>query len=281
MLSPGLAGLRACWSGGVPRACRRLANVGLVFLFAVSTALAYDFSVLKPQGHVSDFAGVIDAARRTEIERYCALVRKNAGAEIAIAIIPTLHGEPVEDVANVIFRAWGVGAKDSNKGVLLLLAVRDRKSRLEVGYGLEPVIPDGYAGSVLREMRPALRAGHYGDAVTAAVSAIGGRIAQAGNIRLDPAALPRPSRSHPEPVPWVMLIGGAALLFLALFMGIGRRRRLRRRLGYGRGWIFPWGWAGAGYAARSGGGFGGYDSSDHFGGFGGGDSGGGGASSNW
>ncbi|MBM3795045.1 MAG: TPM domain-containing protein [Acidobacteria bacterium] len=64
------------------------------------------------------------------------------------------------DVANALYRAWGIGQKKSNEGALLLLARRERKSRLEIGHGLEPILPDGFSGSVLREMRPALRENH-------------------------------------------------------------------------------------------------------------------------
>jgi uncharacterized protein len=79
---------------------------------------------------------------------------------MALVTIATLEGEPIEDVANTIFRAWGVGQKGKNEGILLLLSIGDRRSRLEVGYGLEPILPDGLAGSILREMRPALRQGN-------------------------------------------------------------------------------------------------------------------------
>jgi uncharacterized protein len=257
---------------------------------ALGAAHAYDFSALKPQGRVSDFAGVVGAAQRAEIERYCADVEKATGAEIAVVLLPTLHGEPVEDVANLLFKTWGIGKKSKDNGVLLLLAVNDRRSRLEVGYGLEGDLPDGFAGSVLRQMRPALRAGHYGDAVNEAVHLIASRIAQAKDVRLDEESRPRPSRAHPEPVPWILLLGGGAIV---LALGADMRRR-RRRCGP-RGFSGWGGGAGAGWGAwvaadmlgrsmrggRSGGGFGGYDSSDRFGGFGGGDSGGGGASSDW
>ena len=67
--------------------------------------------------------------------------------------------EMIDEVANKLYIQWGVGKKTTNEGALFLFAIRDRKSRLEVGYGLEPYVPDGSAGDVLRAMRPALRAG--------------------------------------------------------------------------------------------------------------------------
>ncbi|HBY61468.1 MAG TPA: hypothetical protein DEH78_16725, partial [Solibacterales bacterium] len=79
--------------------------------------------------------------------------------------------EPIEDVANLLFRKWGMGAKEGRRGVLLLLAVQERRSRLEVGAGLEEALPEGSAGLVLREMRPALREEHYGEALLAGAQA--------------------------------------------------------------------------------------------------------------
>src|SRR4051794_36221220 len=91
-------------------------------LFAL-TAAAVDWGALKPQGYVSDFAHVIDGTSRAQLESYCATVERSTGAEMALVTLPSLQGEPVEDVANTIFRAWGVGKKGKNEGVLLLLGV--------------------------------------------------------------------------------------------------------------------------------------------------------------
>jgi len=246
-------------------------------MFAARLA-AYDFTALKPQGYVSDFAGVIDAAAKQQLEAYCARVKDSTGAEIALVTIPTLHGEPPEDVANVLYRAWGVGAKGKDEGVLLLLSVNDRRSRLEVGYGLEPVIPDGYSGSLLREMRPALRSQHYSDAFLVAARTLGERIASAKNVTIADAPRPRTHKQR-ESFPWpVVLPAGLFVLFLLSNRGRGGR-------GGGFPFFFPmgggWGGGTRGWGGSSHGGFGGYDSGGGFGGFGGGDSGGGGASSDW
>jgi uncharacterized protein len=258
-------------------------RAGILAGFLAFTAGAVDWKALKPQGYVSDFAQVIDAASRARIETYCASVERSTGAEIALVTVPSLEGEPVDDVANTIYRAWGVGKKGQNEGVLLLLSIQDRRSRLEVGYGLEPVLPDGFSGSILREMRPALREGKYGEAFAAAASTIGETVAKAKNTTIQERA---PRQSRPEPggeLPIGALVAGAVVLFL-IFRSRGPR-------GYGGG-----GGGGGGFLAgmilsnmlnrgswgsRGSGGFGGSDSGDSFGGFGGGDSGGGGASSDW
>ena len=190
---------------------------------------------------------------------------------------PRSRANPIEDVANRIFRAWGVGKKGENNGILLLLATGDRRSRLEVGYGLEPIIPDGFAGTVLRAMRPALSAGRYGEAFEAAADTMGSRIAQAKGVSID-ASLPK--REQPPPassdlLPFLVM-GGVFLLMLLL----ARRNRGRSRWGVFPPW-YMMGGSGGMWGGRSGGGFGGSDSGGGFGGFGGGDSGGGGASSSW
>lgn len=242
-----------------------------------ASAWGVDWKALQPQGYVSDFAGVVSADARPELERYCGEVERATGAQIALVTVPSLEGEPIEDVANTIFRGWRVGEKGKNTGIMLLLAIEDRRSRLEVGYGLEPYIPDGFAGSVLRAMRPALRQGDYGEALLAAAETIGTRIADAKGVRLGTGTARRTQPDTGQPVPWWLIAVGILILLLML-RGGGRRRR-----GGGGGFwpgLFLGHMMGGGWGGGSRGGFGGYDSGG-FGGFGGGDSGGGGASSSW
>jgi len=252
--------------------------------FAGSAGWAVDWKTLQPQGYVSDFANVVDASSRERIEAYCSEVERSTGAQIALVTIPSLEGEPVEDVASSIFRAWGVGRKAANNGILLLLAVGDRRSRLEVGSGLESVIPGDMAGGILREMRPALRKGDYGDALMAAAGTIGGAIAGAKHVAIH-SSLPR--KAHPQPgdwIPWPVIIGG--ILLAAWLMRAGGARGYSGYSGWGAGGLLPGLFLGSllargSWGSRGSGGFGGYDSGDGFGGFGGGDTGGGGASSDW
>jgi uncharacterized protein len=252
------------------KAFLRLCVVAVVCL---ASAFAIDFGALQPQGYVSDFAHVVDPAARSAIERYCSRVEQATGAQMALVTLDTLGGEPVEDVTNLLYRKWGVGQKGKNEGVLLLLVVRDHKSRLEVGYGLEPVLPDGSAGGLLREMRPALRESQYGEALAVAAQSLGTRIAAAKGVQI-PADSARRHRSRRElPVPGWMLLGGVILLIWLLMAGGGGPGGLLAGMFLGN----MMGRSGG----SGGGGFGGYDSGDSFGGFGGGDSGGGGASSDW
>jgi uncharacterized protein len=257
-------------------------RLALMVLWCASAGWAVDWKSLPAQGYVSDFARVIDAGTRQRLESYCAAVERASGVQIALVTIPSLEGEPIEDVANTIARAWGVGQKGRNEGLLMLLAIGDRRSRLEVGYGLEPILPDGLAGSVLREMRPALKQERYGEAMMAAAETLGATIAKAKNVSLD-QTLPRRVRpTRTDSIPWPVVAGG--LFFLALLFRRGRG-------GYGGGGGFGGGVLPAlilgnmmgrsSSGGRGSGGFGGYDSGDSFGGFGGGDFGGGGASSDW
>jgi uncharacterized protein len=256
-----------------------------LWLLAVLPAFAVDWKALKPQGYVSDFAGVVDAQNRSALEQYSASVEKATGAQLAFVTITTLEREPIEDVANDLFHAWGIGQKNQDNGVLLLLVIGDRSSRLEVGHGLEEILPDGFDGLLLDNMRPELRAGQYGPAMVTAAQAIGEAIAKAKNIKLPPPSAI--SSTHPRviqqrhDVPWMPILFGLFLFWLLL-------RSNSRGGGSGGGF-----WTGmllgnllndVSYGGRGGGGFGGYDSggnSGGFGGFGGGDSGGGGASSDW
>jgi len=256
-------------------------RLGLLLGLGAFAAQAADWKALQPEGYVSDYAGVIDAGARAQLEAYCAAVERATGAQMALVTVATLEGEPIEDAANAIFRNWGVGAKGGDEGVMLLLAIDESRSKLEVGYGLEAVLPDARDGDILREMSPALRDGRYGEAMMAAAQTIGEIVARAKNVSLSTNLSRTVRRTTFNSIPWPLVMGG--ILLLAWLMRAGGPR------GYG-------GWSGGGFlpgllmgnlmarstwGGRGSGGFGGYDSGDGFGGFGGGDSGGGGASGDW
>jgi uncharacterized protein len=269
---------------------RAIGKLKLALLFCfVSAAYAADWKSLKPQGYVSDFAGVVDAPTRAAIEDYAGRLQQATGAQLAFVVLPSLQGEPVEDVANDIFHAWGVGQKNEDNGAMVLLSVGDRKSRLEVGGGLGEAVPDSMAGLLLDDMRPALREGNYGAALLAAAQRLGDTIARSKGVAL---AAPQGEvhRVQPTPrdsIPWPIIFFGIFFLLMLLRRGGGGGRSGGGGGGFWSGMLLGSmlnsgrGWSGGG---RDGGGFGGYDSGGSgggFGGFGGGDSGGGGASSDW
>jgi len=251
-------------------------------LWLASAAWAVDWKSLQPQGYVSDFAGVVDAASKAQLETYAAAVERATGAQIALVTIPSLQGEPLEDVALNIARGWGVGRRGHNDGVLLLLAIGDRRSRLTVGTGLESVLASGLDGRVLREMRPALRKQAYGEALMGAAETIGSTVAVARRVHID-AHLSRRMRPGLANFPWPFVVFAVGELgFLGFLVTYGLRRAGGGRRAFRPANSFSPDLAGMlPSGTQSGGGFGGYDSSDSFGGFGGGDFGGGGASSDW
>lgn len=260
-------------------------------LFTLSTALAVpgcalDIKSLKPQGYLSDFSHVVDTASRAQVEAYSAAVEKATGAQMSFITLPSLDGDPIEDVSIDLFRQFGVGQKGKDNGVQLLLVTGDHRSRLEVGNGLEATLPDGLDGQILVDMRPQLQAGNYGAAILLAARRIGETVAQAQGVHIDAA---RPAVPAPEPapatetqIPWHLIFVGIVILFFLFRRGT----RGGPRGGGGVGGFLPGLLLGSmmGGGGGRGGGFGGFSgggSSGGFGGFGGGDAGGGGASSGW
>lgn len=135
-------------------------------------ALAYT-SPGSPKGHVNDFAGLLSEGARTTIESELSLFNASTSNEIAVAIVPNMGGDYIENYAVRLFEEWGVGKKDRDNGVLLMLAIEEREMRIEVGYGLEGALPDSLAQRILdNEMTPLLQKGDYDGAVSAGVRAI-------------------------------------------------------------------------------------------------------------
>jgi len=255
------------------------------FLLLLASAMAAtDWKSLKPQGYVSDFAGVIDAQSRAELEDYAARVEQGTGAQLAFVTVRSLEGEPIEDVTIDIFKAWGVGQKKKDNGAMLLLSIADRKDRLEVGGGLGGGITDGWSGLLLDDMRPSLREGQYGAAMIAAAVRLGEAIAKDQGVQIPPPqSYRRPRAVTRDSLPW-------PLILFAIFFIVSILRRGGGGYGGGgggggllTGMLLGSLLGGGGRGGRDGGGFGGFDGGGGggFGGFGGGGSGGGGASSGW
>jgi uncharacterized protein len=258
-----------------------LRAAALVALLSTS-GFALDTSKLQPRGYVNDFAGAMDARSAEALEAYCGNVEKATGAQMAIVLVKSLEGDPIEDVANRLYRQWGIGKKGKDEGILLMLAIQDHKQRAEVGYGLEPIIPDGYAGGVLRGIRPILRQGNYGGALLAAAEQFGSRIAESKGVAIPNAPqAPRDTGGGAPSFPIGLIFFGIIVLIMIVrgltggggggFTGFLTGMFLGNLMGRGGG---GGGWSGGGFGGGGGGGGG-------FGGFGGGDSGGGGASGDW
>jgi len=243
----------------------------LLAVIPAATVHAEQWQKLNVQGYVNDFAGVLNA---TTVEGLTRL-----STQIAVVTIKTLEGDTVEDFASHLFQKWGVGYKGTDRGVMVLLATDDHKYWTEVGYGLEPILPDGKVGGFGRDMVPLLRQGDYNSAVLQMVSQIAEVIAQDSHISLDsladfhavtPAARGGEGRE--------LHLTKGQIIFLVIIFIVGAPILLRflgpfllislLSGGGGRG---GGGWGGGGFGGGGGG----------FGGFGGGSSGGGGAGGGW
>jgi uncharacterized protein len=266
----------------------RLKFAGCAVLLLIGCGLqAEKIPDIRPQGYVTDLAQVIDPATKSKIEALCTEVQQKTGAQIAVVTVRSLDGRSREDYAADLYKQLGVGSKKESRGVLLLLAPDERQYKIEVGYGLEPVINDARAGDVGRAMVPGLKSGNYSGAVLSGVTLIAQLIAADKGVQLTgvPSLPPRGQPAAGSGLPWWVLV----LVFIGipwLIRAISRRGGGGSRFG-GRGGGIPpvifmppmgGGWGGGGGFGGSSGGFGG---GGGFGGFGGGMSGGGGAGGSW
>jgi uncharacterized protein len=141
------------------------------FLVAILSVTASAQTFPKPTGRVNDFANVIDASTEAEIDRQLDLLEQNTTSEIAVATVKSLDDMSVEEYGNRLFKAWGVGQGKQDNGVLVLVAPSERKMRIEVGYGLEGVLPDGLAGQVIRDdFTPSFKNGDYSGGIRTGVT---------------------------------------------------------------------------------------------------------------
>ena len=235
---------------------------------------------------VNDLAHVIDADNAAAIERMIRTLKAATGDVVVVATVPTI--EPYADIreyANKLFEnhGRGIGEKDKDNGALILMAVKERRVWIEVGYALEQWITDGFAGETSRQhMAPEFREGRYGDGLRIGTERIIGRIAQGRGVTLEGVRIPREQPAGGGSVSLGTVIFIFALVLVLSRLGAGSRRGFNRWGGGGwSGWssgVGPFGgggWGGGG-GGEGGGGFGG-----GFGGFGGGSSGGGGGGSSW
>ncbi len=105
----------------------------------------------KPAGRVTDLANVIDPATEADLDRRLDQLERQTSSEVAVVTVPSLEGVPVEDYAVRLFKEWGIGQAKQDNGVLVLVAPNEREMRIEVGYGLEGILPDGLAGQIIRD----------------------------------------------------------------------------------------------------------------------------------
>jgi uncharacterized protein len=223
---------------------------------------------------VHDQAGVLSPQTVQNLEYQLKLHEDSTGNQIAILIINSLNGEAVEDYAIRVAHynpttkeGWGLGQNKNDNGVLLLIAVDDRKMRIEVGQGLEGALTDALSSQIIRnEMAPNFRRGDYDAGVLLAVNAIIRAIA--GEYQNDSESNPR-GRRGTNPILIIFIVFAVISVLSRFFKGGGGNSG-------GRGWSSGSGWfvGGGGFGGGSGGGGGGFSG-------GGGSFGGGGSSGSW
>ena len=231
-------------------------------------------SQLHPTNYVNDFAHALNSESANELNSIGEQLEHKARAQLAVVSVNSTDGKDVFDYAVELYQAWGIGGKSTNRGVLILYAIKDHKYRIIVGYGLEPILPDGKVGGFGREAVPLLKQGNYDGAISLVTHRVADVIAQDAGIQLTGVTrAPPPERLAPH-------ISPAAIAFIIIIVIVVLATPLRKVLFW---WLLfssgpRWGggyrsggWGGGGFGGGGGG----------FGGFGGGSTGGGGAGGGW
>ena len=270
--SPPVTGRRILW----------LVALLLTFFLALP-AFAQTFPPLT--GRVVDQAKLLSPEQAAALDAKLTQLEAQSGRQMVVATIGTLESYPIEDYANRLFRSWKLGEKKTNDGLLLLIAPNERKVRVEVGYGLEPIVTDALSSVIInRQILPQFRNGDMAGGIVAGADALFPLLQlppdQAQARAQQMVAEDRKAQDGDIPVSLIFWI--VVLLFLggsSLLNRFGGGRRYRG----GGGPIVLWGggdhWGGGGWGGGSGGGWGG--GGGGFSGGGGGSSGGGGASGSW
>jgi uncharacterized protein len=268
---------------------RRVHSIVFQLLLAASVGLSATAALAervedlpKPTDYVSDYAHVLSPEAIARLDRICGqLDHSQANAQVAVVTIQTLNGEDTPTYTNELEDKWKMGRKGSDRGVLVLLAVDDHKRWIDVGYGLEGILPDGKLGDIGREMVPNLRANDFDGAVTLAVGEVAQVIAADAKVTLDDEPVPQPSapQHHSTGVRVLQIVVIAVFILLYLLRVLGS---------FGLFGLWGLGLMSGGNSGRGSGGFGGgFGTSGSggggggFGGFGGGGFGGGGAGGSW
>jgi uncharacterized protein len=280
---------------------KRTTLLALLLLLLLPTAALPSFAekvstTQAPTGYIDDYAQVFSADGKSNMETICRELHDKTKAQVFVVTISTTEGEPVETFANELFAKWKIGEKKTDRGVLMLFAIKDRKRWIEIGYGLEGILNDAKVGDIGRTMVPALKAANYDEAAQTGLHQITQIISTDAGVTLDalsnsteaqttvpaPVTGPPTSSESLSPFRWLFLAPFLIpiLLFIFIFSTIVRAARRRALMGGGSsGYI---GGSSFGSSDNSSSDFGGSsDSGSDFGGGDGGSSGGGGAGGDW
>lgn len=201
---------------------RRLLHPVTLLLALVAASAAAQPESLKPAGYVNDFAGILDDGLESELDRLLGDLEQKTGSEVAVATVTSLDGMSVEEFANRLFKAWGVGQAKADNGVLVLVAPSAREMRIEVGYGLEGVLPDGLAGQIIREsFIPRFRDNDYPGGIRAGVRRVVEVVERHQVLSAEEIARLNDEGSSGAP-PWVVIPALGLFVALGSFLaGVG------------------------------------------------------------
>lgn len=239
-----------------------------LLLFSATALAAPNIPPAPTQNvYIQDYAGVIDAQAKASMNAIAEELQRKTKAQLVVVTIKSLQGESLEEYSLELLRKWGIGDKNLNNGVLLLVAVDDRKSRIEVGYGLEGALNDSLTGRIQDEyILPYLRQNQYSKGIQNGFNALAQIVAKEYNVNISTQPVVRPlarqQQQTTELPSWAVFLIGIVFIGLMIidqmFLGGSLLRMLIYLIAMGRG---------------GGGGRGG--------GFGGGSGGGGGSSRSW
>jgi len=243
-----------------------LLALGIIALFFGAASWAAD-NFPKPVGAVNDFARVIPPDYKNRMEGLAQEVLEKTGTAIVIVTVQSIGDDELNDYVNRLYKAWGIGKKGEDKGVLIFLTLKERKFRIETGYGVEGILPDGLVGEIRdRYAIPYFKKGDFGQGLSNTVTAVASVVAKAANVSITggvPVTQPseKKVRRTGSVLPLIILV-----LILVSLLGTRQGRDLLP-------WLLLLAFTGRGGGSGGFGSFGG----GGFGGFGGGESGGGGA----
>lgn len=265
-----------------PRPCSgSVLMAALLTVLALATPARAQEAPPRLTAPVNDFANVIDPGTERSLDTLIRSLEQASGDVVVVATVDTF--QPYGDIREYAVKMFenggqGIGQRNTDNGLLVLVAITDRQVWIEVGYDLEGFITDGFAGETSRDvMTPEFRQGNYGAGIMAGVTRLVTRIADGRNVTLHgvPQAGPAPSAGSGG-----IFLVAIFVVFMVINALAGRLRGGRR--GFGSGWNSGVGPFGGGFGGGiGGGGFGGGGFGGGFGGFGGGRSGGGGGGAGW
>jgi uncharacterized protein len=247
---------------------------GAIFISVIFSAVlpAEEAQYPSPSGYINDFAGLLSEKTEDVLDNKIKDLKAQTTAEVAVVTVETIAPESIEEYANKLFEKWGVGREGEDNGILILVAVKERKTRIEVGYGLEGAVTDAESSRIIEGvMLPFFKKGNFEKGIDLAVQAVIALVAkeygvEIGGIQVVPGENDQDRASSTSPLGFFIFFLIVVIFIISLFRARSRGGRHSSGSSVGGGF-----WTGGGGGGFSGG----------SGGFGGGMSGGGGASGGW